>query len=139
VCYSAAGENRVARLTLDPAATPAMLDFARVWNAKPKIVFSTTLDRVDGNSRLARGDLVDELTRLKAEFPGDLSVGGPTLASAFIRRGLVDEYRMVVHPVILGAGTPFFPPLDRRLDLELVDTRRFASGVVYLGYTTVRG
>jgi dihydrofolate reductase len=111
-----------------------MLDFARIWNAKPKIVFSTTLQTVHWNSRLARGDVEEELVKLRTEFDGDLDVGGPTLASAFIERGLVDEYRLVVHPVILGAGKPFFPRLDRPAGLELRETRVFGSGVVYLGY-----
>ena len=97
----------------DPAATEAMLDFARIWNAKPKIVFSTTLDRVEGNSRLVRGDVGEVLAQLRTEFEGDLEVGGPTLAAAFIERGLVDVYQLVVHPVVLGAGTPFFPRLER--------------------------
>jgi dihydrofolate reductase len=118
----------------DPSATPAMREFARIWNEKPKIVFSETLERVEGNSRLVRGDIGEELRRLRAEFPGDLDIGGPTLASAFIRRGLVDEYRMLVHPVILGSGTPFFPDLERPIGLRLIKTRTFASGVVYLGY-----
>ncbi|HET8568094.1 MAG TPA: dihydrofolate reductase family protein [Candidatus Limnocylindria bacterium] len=118
----------------DPSATPAMLEFARIWNQMPKIVFSTTLRAVQWNSRLVSGDVADELSRVRAEFPGDLEVGGPTLAAAFIRRGLVDEYQLLVHPVILGAGTPFFPRLDRPIPLELFETRRFVSGVTYLGY-----
>jgi dihydrofolate reductase len=118
----------------DPAATGPMLDFARIWNAKPRIVFSRTLRSVDFNSRLATGDVGEELARLKIEFAGDLEVGGPTLAAQFIERGLVDEYRLVVHPVVLGAGTPFFPPLDHPIGLRLTDTHRFASGAVYLGY-----
>ena len=89
---------------------------------------------VQWNSRLVRGDVGEVLARIREEFDGDLEVGGPTLAAEFIRRGLVDEYRLVVHPVVLGAGTPFFPPLDEPLRLRLVDTRRFASGALYLGY-----
>ena len=123
----------------DPTATPVTLEFARLWNATPRIVFSTTLDSVDPGSRLVSGDVGDELARLRTEFKGDLSVGGPTLASAFIRRGLVDEYRLVVHPVILGAGTPFFPPLDAPLDLTLLETRTFASGVIAVRYAAARG
>jgi dihydrofolate reductase len=118
----------------DPSATPAMLEYARIWAATPRIVFSSTLDAVDFNSRLVRGDVGEELARLRAEFDGDLEVSGPTLASAFIRRGLVDEYRLVVHPVILGAGTPFFPRLETPIRLRLTETRRFESGVVYTGY-----
>lgn len=118
----------------DPSATDVMRDFARIWNATPKIVFSSSLRAVEGNSRLARGDAAEELERVRREFSGEVSVGGPTLAADFIRRGLVDEYRLVVHPVILGGGTPFFPSLDGPLDLRLVDMRRFASGAMYLGY-----
>jgi dihydrofolate reductase len=122
----------------DPAATPAMVEFARLWNPTPKIVFSRTLESVSGNSRLVRGDVADVLEGLREEFSGDLSVGGPTLAAEFVRRNLVDEYRLVVHPAILGAGTPFFPNLDQTIDLELVDERSFSSGVRYLGYAVRR-
>src|SRR6266540_6648201 len=104
----------------DPAATPAMLEFARIWNAKPKIVFSKTLSSVVSNSRLATGDVAEEVGKLRGEFDGDLSVGGATLAAAFIERGLVDEYRLMIHPVILGAGTPFFPKVDDTIGLELL-------------------
>ena len=118
----------------DPSASPSMLEFARIWRPKPKVVFSTTLETVGWNGRIVTGDVGDELARLRQEFDGDLDVGGPTLASAFIERGLVDEYRLVVHPVVLGAGTRFFPGLDRLIGLRLVDTRTFESGAVYLGY-----
>jgi dihydrofolate reductase len=121
----------------DPTATDVELDFARIWNEKPKIVFSSTLATVQWNSRLASADIAEELARLRTEFDGDMSVGGATLASEFIRRGLVDEYRLVVHPVILGAGTPFFPKLDTPINLRLTETRTFASGVTYLGYAAV--
>ena len=91
-----------------------MEEYARLWAATPKIVFSSTLDSVEGNARLVRGDIADELAKLRREFDGDLAVGGATLASSFIRAGLVDEYRLVVHPVVIGQGTPFFPKLDRQ-------------------------
>jgi dihydrofolate reductase len=122
----------------DPSATPAMREFARIWLDTPKIVFSSTLASVDWNSRLVRGDVVAELSRLRAEFDGDLEVGGPTLAAPLIRHGLVDEYRLVVHPVILGSGTPFFPPLDAPIRLRHIESRTFASGVTYLGYAAER-
>jgi len=118
----------------DPSATGPMLEFARIWNAMPKVVFSSTLDSVEWNSRLVRGDVGEELARLRTEFDGDLDVGGPTLAAAFIQRGLVDEYRLVVHPVMLGAGTPFFPALESPIRLRMTETRKFESGVIYLGY-----
>lgn len=118
----------------DPTATRTELDFARAWLAMPKIVFSSTLDEVAWNSRLERGDVVEALPRLRDEFQGDIGIGGPTLAAPCIRRGLVDEFRLVVHPVILGAGAPFFPELDAPIPLRLFETRTFASGVQYLGY-----
>ena len=98
----------------DPAATEATLEFRRLWLAIPKIVFSSTLTSVDWNSRLVHGDPGDELARLRREFDGDFEVAGPTLASEFIRRGLVDEFQVLVHPVILGGGTPYLPFLDGR-------------------------
>ena len=118
----------------DPSATGPMIEFARIWNPKPKVVFSSALRSVDWNSRLVNGDVGQELARLRREFDGDFDVGGPTLASAFIERGLVDEYRLVIHPVILGAGTPFFRPVARPTRLRLIDSRTFDSGVLYLGY-----
>jgi dihydrofolate reductase len=122
----------------NPESTDAMREFARIWNATPRFVFSTSLIAVEGISRLVRGDVGDVLEQVRTEFDGDVEVGGANLAAQFIRRGLVDEYRMLVHPVILGAGTPFFPPLPSPLDLELRETRRFASGVMYLGYRAKR-
>ena len=122
----------------DPTATDYMLDFARVWNRKPKIVFSSTLPDVAWNSRLVRGDAVGELSRVRDEFQGDLEIGGPTLARAFVERGLIDRYDLVVHPVALGAGTPFFPKLNSPLRLRLVATYKFANGAVYLGYEPIR-
>jgi dihydrofolate reductase len=118
----------------DPAGTEITREYARVWNATPRFVFSTTLEDVQWNSRLVRGDVGEALARIRQEFDGDLEVGGPTLAAEFIRRGLVDEYRLVVHPVAIGTGTPYFPPLDEPLRLRLLDGREFASGVVYRAY-----
>jgi dihydrofolate reductase len=118
----------------DPAATPVMLEFARIWNPKPKIVFSTTLGSVDPTSRLVHGDVGEILAGLKDEFDGELSVAGPTLAAAFIQRGLVDEFRPVVHPVVLGRGTRFLPKLRRPMGLRLVDAHPFESGAVALSY-----
>ncbi len=119
----------------DPRATPAMRDFAGVWNATPKVVFSKTLESVIEGCRLVRGDLADELARLRSDIDGELQVGGATLAASFIRLGLVDAYELVVHPVVLGGGTPFFPPLETRLELQLVDSRSFTNGAALLAYT----
>jgi dihydrofolate reductase len=109
-------------------------EFARIWQAMPKVVFSRTLDQVVSNSRLVRDNIGGEVQKLKQEHDKDLEVGGAHFAASLMRLGLIDEYGLFLQPVILGSGTPMFPRLDRRLDLRLVDTRRFASGVVYLRY-----
>lgn len=119
----------------DPNSTAVTREFAQIWNALPKIVFSHSLDRVDWNSRLVEGDVGEAFARVREEFSGDIGVGGPTLAAQFIERGLVDEYRLLVHPVILGGGKPFFPGLDRPVGLRLIETRQFQSGAVYLRYS----
>jgi len=111
-----------------------MREFSRIWKPMPKIVFSSSLEHVENNARLVSGDVGTLLQDLRREFDGDIDVGGPNLASQFVRRGLVDEYRVVVHPVVLGAGTPFWPELDEPLRLRLVDTRTFASGVEARSY-----
>lgn len=116
----------------DPSIPDYMVEFARIWKEKPKIVFSRTLDKVEWNSRLVRGDVAAEVAKLKEQPDMDLSVGGATLASTFIQLGLVDEYRLLVHPVVLGRGTPYFPAVDHPIALRLLETRRFGSGVVYL-------
>jgi dihydrofolate reductase len=118
---------------------PDELEFARIWNAIPKVVFSTTLQQVQGNARLAAaGDVAGEVAKLKEE-PGEgvISVGGAGLASTLIKLDLIDEYRLFVAPVVLGGGTPYFPPLDHGISLELLETRTFGSGVVYLRYRRV--
>ena len=118
----------------EPDASEVERDFARIWNPMPKIVFSTSLESVDWSSRLVGGDVGVVYEGLRREFDGDLDVSGPTLAAEFIEHGLVDEYRLVVHPVILGGGTPFFPKGERPIGLRLIDTRAFDNGSVYLGY-----
>jgi dihydrofolate reductase len=118
----------------DPAVTGVEREFAEIWLATPKVVFSSTLDHVDWNSRLVRGDIGTELAKLREEFDGDLAVAGATLAASFIGRGLVDEYRLVVHPVVIGSGTPFFPPFETPTTLRLLDSHVFSSGVTYLAY-----
>jgi dihydrofolate reductase len=115
-------------------APPVIRDFAEIWNAKPKIVFSSTLEHVDYGARLMGGQVEEAIAALQDEFPGELDVGGPTLAAPLIRRGLVHEYRLVVHPVVVGAGTRFFPPLDAPLLLRLVETARFGSGATLAIY-----
>jgi dihydrofolate reductase len=116
------------------AAAEQVREFAGIWKALPKIVFSNTLERVEGNATLAPDGVAEEVARLKAEPGKDLAVGGAGLASTLIKLGLVDEYRLFVSPVVLGGGTPYFPALEQRIDLELVETRTFGSRVVYLRY-----
>ena len=103
------------------------------------MVFSTTLGSVEGGYRLADGGLAAEVERWRAE-PGeeDIAIGGAALAAEAAELGLVDEYGLRVHPVLVGGGTPFFPRAERRSDLELVDSRKFSSGVVYLRYRVAR-
>ncbi|MGH2445473.1 MAG: dihydrofolate reductase family protein [Candidatus Limnocylindria bacterium] len=121
----------------DPSATDVEREFSRIWKPIPKIVFSTSLDLVDHNSRLVRGDVVDVLDGLRKEFHGDLDVSGPDLAGQFVRRGLVDEYRLVVHPVVLGSGLSFWPELDAPLPVRLTETHTFASGAELRSYARV--
>jgi dihydrofolate reductase len=123
--------------TLDTqtGASPAVREFGAIWKATPKLVFSTTREAVEGpNTTLVHEAPAQAVARLKQEPGGDLSVGGAGLAAALIAHGLVDRFRMFVSPVLLGGGTPFFPPLDARVGLELVETRTFGSRVVYLAY-----
>jgi dihydrofolate reductase len=116
------------------ASDPESAEFADIWKALPKLVFSTTLKKVEGNATLATGDVADEVARLREQPGKDIAVGGAGLASALIRRDLVDEYRPFVSPVVLGGGTPFFPGLERPIELEFVETREFGSRVVYSRY-----
>jgi uncharacterized protein YndB with AHSA1/START domain/dihydrofolate reductase len=109
-------------------------EFARIWKALPKVVFSSTLEKVEGNARLATGDVAEELEAVRARSGKDVSVGGAGFSSTLVELNLIDEYRLFVSPVVLGGGTPYFPVLDRRLDLELVETRTFGGRVVYLRY-----
>jgi dihydrofolate reductase len=118
----------------DPSAPEYIVEFARIWKKMPKVVFSKTLDRVEWNARLAKGDVAEEMAGLQAQPGKDLEVGGAELASELMRLGLIDEYQLYVQPVILGAGKRMFPQLEARINLQLVDTRTFASGVVLLRY-----
>lgn len=117
-----------------PDAEPLIVDFARVWRAMPKVVFSRTLASVDWNSRLERGDPVEVVRRLKADTDGQMEIAGATLAAPVVRAGLVDEFRLVVAPVAVGGGTPFFPTLPSWISLRLLENRTFPGGTVLLRY-----
>jgi dihydrofolate reductase len=118
----------------DPSAGDIVLEFARIWQDLPKIVFSATLDRVEGNTRLADKGVAEVVAELKQQPGKDIAVGGAGLAAACIEQGLVDEFDLFFSPVVLGGGTPFFPALEQRIELDLVATRTFGSRVVYARY-----
>ena len=121
-----------------PGATPAEIEFARRWRDMSKVVFSSTVDKVDWNTRLVTGDAVAEITRLKAEDGGPVDIGGATLAAAAMRAGLIDEYVLATAPVLVGGGTPFFTALDSWVNLNLVETRTLPGGMTLTRYETRR-
>jgi len=123
----------------DPTLDDSMLEWAALWKALPKVVFSTTLSAVQGNARLASGGVAEEIERLRTEpAEGDIAIGGATLAAEAAASGLIDEYRPKIYPVLVGGGIPFFSQHGRRVDLELVETRTFRSRVVCLRYRVAR-
>ncbi|MBV9837703.1 MAG: dihydrofolate reductase family protein [Solirubrobacterales bacterium] len=123
----------------DRSLDEADLEWAAVWNPLPKVVFSATLSAVEGNARLATGSLVEEIERLRAEpADGDIGIGGAALANEAARLDLIDEYRPWVHPVLVGGGIPFYPQSERRVDLELLESRSFGSQAVYYRYRVAR-
>jgi dihydrofolate reductase len=122
-----------------PGATPAVIEYAGRWRDMPKVVFSSTVSAVDWNTRLVTGDAVTEITRLKADDDGGpMDIGGATLAAAAMRAGLIDEYAIVTHPVLVGSGTPFFTALHTWVNLRLTETRTFPGGVLLTRYETRR-
>lgn len=122
----------------DPEAPAFVRDYARIWQDTDKVVYSTTLPEVSSRrTRLERSFDPDDVRRLKADSELDLTIDGPHLAAQAIRAGLVDEYQLYVSPAVVGGGNRFFPD-DVRVDLELLDERRFTSGVVYLRYSERR-
>jgi dihydrofolate reductase len=121
-----------------PEAPDYVVEFARIWKDTPQIVFSRTLQSVEGNARLVRDNAVEEVIGMKERSEADLAVGGAGLAATFIEHDLIDEYRLFISPVILGGGTPYFPKVAERINLELVETQTFGSRVVYVRYRRVR-
>ena len=127
-------EDADQKTTLDDSE----LEWAALWKPLPKVVFSTTLSAVEGNARLASGGLAEEIERLRAEpGEGEIAIGGATLAADAAALGLIDEYRVMVYPVLVGGGIPFFPQREQRVELELVETRTYGK-VVYLHYRVAR-
>ncbi|MGN6722350.1 MAG: dihydrofolate reductase family protein [Marmoricola sp.] len=123
----------------EPSISALEIEFAKIWKALPKIVFSSTLSEVQGsNTTLATGSVGEEIERLRAEPGGDIAIGGATLAVEAADLDLIDEYLIRVYPVLVGGGIPFFAHHKRRSNLELVETRTFNNGVVHLAYQVVR-
>jgi len=122
----------------DPGASAPVIEFARIWRDTPKIVFSRTLEHADPNTTIVRELVPGKIAELKAQPGGDLVVGGAALAEAFRAHDLIDEYRIYVHPVILGRGRPLFRPSDTTTSLDLAETRPFGNGVVLLRYERPR-
>ena len=112
--------------------------FADVWCAIPKVVFSRTLDSVQGNARLAEASVAEEAAAALDATDKDVSIGGAGLAAEAIELGLVDELRMFRNPVVVGGGTPFLPPVTEDVRLDLVETRTFGSRVIYECYRRAR-
>lgn len=117
---------------------PAYIEeFGELWRASDKVVYSTTLTSVSAaRTRIERAFEPDAVRRMKDELGADIAIGGPTLAAQAIAAGLVDEYQLFVVPVVVGGGTRYLPD-GIRLDLQLVDQRRFDNGMVYMSYRPV--
>ncbi|MGW6403570.1 dihydrofolate reductase family protein [Streptomyces sp. NPDC055134] len=122
----------------DPDCGETMAEFAGIWRNMPKIVFSRTLENTaestDWNTTIVRDVVVEDVLALKAQTGGDMSLGGAGLAATFMELDLVDEFRVYVHPVLIGGGKPLFPAAGRTVALRLMETRTFGNGVVMLRY-----
>ena len=124
----------------DPSMRDSELDaaFADAWCEIPKVVFSRTLDSVQGNARLAEASLAEEIAAALDATDKDVSIGGAGLAAQAIELGLVDDLRMFRYPVVVGGGTPFLPPVTEDIPLDLIETRTFGSRVIFERYGRVR-
>jgi dihydrofolate reductase len=108
--------------------------FADVWTAIPKVVFSRTLDSVQGNARLATASVAEEVAAALRATDKDVEIGGAGLAGSAIELGLVDELRMFRYPIVVGGGTPLLPPVTEHIPLDLLETRTFGGRVIYERY-----
>jgi dihydrofolate reductase len=118
----------------DPASTPQMLEFRKIWLDMPKVVYSRTLQHAEWNATVVHDVVAEEINHLKQQPGGDMLVGGADLGNEFLRQDLVDVVRLYVHPVIVGDGKPLFQRAEMRRKLRLVETHTFSSGVVLLHY-----
>jgi dihydrofolate reductase len=112
--------------------------FADVWSAIPKVVFSRTLDSVQGNARLAEASLAEEVAAALDATDKDVEIGGAGLAAQAVELGLVDELRMFRYPIVVGGGTPFLPPVTEEVPLDLIETTTFGSQVLFERYRRAR-
>ena len=117
-----------------PSAPKVEIEYARIWKGMKKIVFSKTLDQVGWNAQLVKENIAEVVNSLKAQPGQDMSVGGAEIASTFTQLGLIDEYRLYVHPIVLGGGKPMFRESPDRMRMKLIETHTFGSGVVLLRY-----
>ena len=126
--------------TVDPASLSELQrEFAALWTSLPKVVFATTVTSLVDGYQPATGTPAEEVARWRARpGPGNIGVGGATLAGELAALDLIDEYRLRLYPVLVGGGTPFFPRAEQRSELELLDSRTFASGVAHLRYCVRR-
>ena len=109
-------------------------EFADIWCAIPKVVFSRTLDSVEGNARLAKASVAEEVAAALDATDKHVAIGGAGLAAAAIELGLVDELRLFRYPIVVGGGTPFLPPITDHVALDLIETRTFGSRVIFERY-----
>lgn len=123
----------------DPTLDDSKREWISLWNPLPKLVFSDTLSSVEGNARLAAGSVAEEIERLRAESgEGNIAIGGAGLAAAVAEADLIDEYRAKVYQVLVGGGIPFFPQAERQVNLELIESRTFDTGIIYLRHRVAR-
>ncbi|MFE4545217.1 dihydrofolate reductase family protein [Arthrobacter sp. NPDC056727] len=120
----------------DPDLSAPMREFAGIWRGMPKFVFSRTLTQAGWNTTVIHDVVPEHIAELKARPGGDIALSGANLASAFMRQGLIDEFRILVHPVVLGKGRPLFEDPDISMSLRLMETRSFGNGVVLLHYSS---
>ena len=118
----------------DPAAPPTIVEFARIWRDTPKVVYSRTLDRAGANATVVHDIVAAEVLALKAQPGGYLVVGGAYVGAELARHDLIDEYRLYVHPIVIGRGNPMLQPSDANVPLRLIETHTFGNGVVMLRY-----
>jgi dihydrofolate reductase len=120
-----------------PGATAQEAEFARIWRDMPKVVYSRTLTEAGWNTTIEREVDPEAIRRWKREPGGDLMIGGANVAATFRRYGLIDEYRLYLNPLYLGAGHPLFPPPEGQVSLRLEECRAFGNGVLLTRYAPV--